>query len=1434
MSVVSDVEIRLRADIARLQQDMTAARRSVDTALNGMSASAQALKGVLGGIAAGLSVGAFTSFIKNSIDAADALNDMSARTKVAIEDLAGLAYAAKLGDTSLDGVAASISKLGQNIGKDGAKFRELGITATEPLEAFKQLADVFKDIKDPQQRAAFGAEALGKSWQEAAVLLDGGAAGITALMDRGKELSGVTEQVAADAGKFNDGLDTLGFTAQGVGTRIAAGLLPMLNVLVDDFTATGKGADKAASAVTVLSGAFKALYAVGVVVVEMFTTLGKAAGAAAAITVAALSGDFKGAVTIYKELASDVADGWVDGAKKIANAWAATGATVAKEGEAASTTAAATAAKVAGFLNSGEIAGARDKAAAKTEAAVAKEKAAYAGLIASIKEKMAADQMEILGGEALTVAAKSRIKLDQELAAGKIVLTEAHVAEAHALLDVADTLEKSAKGLAAYKAMQKALTEQTEKAVQAATDEADKNEELAKTFGMTKVAIEQLELARLQDQLAQRASTGLTLDEIDALEKLIEAKKRSAAAVGTIDALEKQKKATDAAAASQIAFWKSIDDTAHDTFVSIANGSKDTAQRLKDTFKNVFFDWLYQQTIKKWIINVGTSTSSAGGVVDGISSLFGSSGAASGGNSAGGILGSASNLLSIGKTIYAGFTTGLTATIGSSITSLGTMIGSEAVAAFGAGISGGALGATTASAASGYAGTAAASAGAGAAGAIPVIGWIITAMMTANGLYKQGWDATNGTLSETGKVLGSGVLALNSVLKKFGLSDSAANIFSGQATISKLFGRKNPEIESQGLRGTLTATGLTGGENYVNILEKGGWFRSDKRTSKVAAASSETDKLFDDTLMAMSTAVKTFGKAMGLETAAIDTYSKVLDLKLTGKAEEDNATVAKLFGDIGDELSLRLVPGLAAFAKEGETMSATLQRLAVDYQSVDAILTATGQSIKLIGVAGIEARENLIKAAGGLEALTSGVSFFQQNFLTAAQQLAPAQKQVADALAAMGMSAVKTTEQFAAATLGIDLNTQAGAELYVKMLALAPAFKTVTDATKAQADAAQAAARAAQELAAAKAAEELQRIADAAKALSGAVDGALAGLSRSVQAQRDANEKVFDTLMKSLGASIETVTGKIAGIKAVADQLRTGVATSGTGAAASARAALSAAAVEAQRSGLLPDPEALRGILETVRRDNADQYGSMIEYQRAAAAANRDIETLAGAADTELSLAQKTLTTLQDQRAAAQFAYDSENMRLDGIIAQGQATVDRLNGIYGGVMAIPDAIAALAASIKAAMANPVAASGGAAQSAYQTYLGRTGTEAEIAFWKEQAARGVDVKAAIAGSDEAKIQALYQKYLGRTGEAAGVDLWEAARAAGRTWADIEAGFAGSDEAKGRTRVDPAIEMLTAQMAGMQTSMARTAAATTKLAEQFDQVSGGGNVLYTETA
>jgi len=182
--------------------------------------------GLIAAATAGLAAaGGFAAMIMHSINAADHLNDLNKTTGISVENLAGLALAAEQSGGDLDGIAASISKLSVNIGKDGEKFKALGITAKDPLEAFKQLADIFVAIDDPQMRAALGAAALGKSWASAAPLLSEGGKRIGEMVTKGGELSKITEEVTGGADRFKDALAELKATAAGFGTKLAADMV---------------------------------------------------------------------------------------------------------------------------------------------------------------------------------------------------------------------------------------------------------------------------------------------------------------------------------------------------------------------------------------------------------------------------------------------------------------------------------------------------------------------------------------------------------------------------------------------------------------------------------------------------------------------------------------------------------------------------------------------------------------------------------------------------------------------------------------------------------------------------------------------------------------------------------------------------------------------------------------------------------------------------------------------------------------------------------------------------------------------------------------------------------------------------------------------------------------------------------------------------------
>ena len=193
---------------------------------------------------AGVSIDWLVGMVKGSIDTLDNLKDLSATTKISVEDLSGLKLAATQSGAELEGTAEVISKLSANMGKNAEKFALLGVTSKEPLEAFKQFSDVFAAIEDPSLRAAFAADAVGKSWKGAAPLMSEGGQRIGEMVDKGKAMSGVTAEMAARADDFNDQMAEMSARIDGAKMSLAIEMLPALNEftkrIVDAYNESGK------------------------------------------------------------------------------------------------------------------------------------------------------------------------------------------------------------------------------------------------------------------------------------------------------------------------------------------------------------------------------------------------------------------------------------------------------------------------------------------------------------------------------------------------------------------------------------------------------------------------------------------------------------------------------------------------------------------------------------------------------------------------------------------------------------------------------------------------------------------------------------------------------------------------------------------------------------------------------------------------------------------------------------------------------------------------------------------------------------------------------------------------------------------------------------------------------------------------------------------
>ena len=201
---------------------------------------ARAINATLSSIGAGISIAGIAAFAKSGIVALDNLHDLSLKTGVAVETLSGFSLAAKESGTDLESLARSLNRLSINIAKNREEFASLGISAKDPADAFLQFADVFNSLSDEQDKAAFGAKALGKSYAEMAPLLSLGSEELHRVVEEGQAASGATADLAREADAFNDTLEVFKARLAGVAIILGGSFASAINNLVDNIAAATK------------------------------------------------------------------------------------------------------------------------------------------------------------------------------------------------------------------------------------------------------------------------------------------------------------------------------------------------------------------------------------------------------------------------------------------------------------------------------------------------------------------------------------------------------------------------------------------------------------------------------------------------------------------------------------------------------------------------------------------------------------------------------------------------------------------------------------------------------------------------------------------------------------------------------------------------------------------------------------------------------------------------------------------------------------------------------------------------------------------------------------------------------------------------------------------------------------------------------------------
>lgn len=966
--IAGTLEVQMLANIARLQKDMAEVKRTINSTMSDVERAVGKAKSVLGALGIGLGVGYFVSLIKGTIDAADHLRDLGKSTDIPVEKLAGLSLLAKQTGTDLDGLAKGINKMSVEMGKSPEKFRALGVTAKDNVEAFKQLSDIFNQLPDIQQRNALAQAVFSKSWAELAPAMSEGGKRIGEIIEKGARLSGITKEMTDRADELNDKWAELGGSG-GILNRLVGPMLPLLIGLTDEMLKAREKSDQLTTSFSPLAEALRALIVFGGNVSFVFKGLGTEIGGLAAQVVAAVpmltasplllmfskekreevSASFRQFKAIRKEMVTDA-----EANRKAFDEWENRMMTAGKGPAAAPgapapgvdpAVAAATAARAAAFLN--------EEASKKAIADREKEAAAYKQVINAIGDKTAAMQAELVGSEKLTDGQQAALKIMGDLRDGTLKLTEAHRIQLgidiERMLAVDQELKQKAQLIEANKAhLQSAqqIVEEQERhdevlrGIHTSQSQSQQDHErqtallkleaqYTRTLGLSMEQATQrqreyntarelmVEMNRINnDQRAEEARLNPEMEGHQ--ERMIELQKRfndlreqRTSEITEQNALRSQVELARRVEDQWRGVWDSVDSFAQQAWHSIGTKGEDIFKRLTNTLKTTLLDLLYQMTVRKWVFQIfanvtGQGNPAGGGVGSAISQLGG------GGFNLNGI----SNSFGGGASLF-GTSAAYQTALGVGAEQAGMLAAQTGVF----GLEG--LGATAGSA--GLSGTAGAL---GAFGAVAPYAGAIASLVQGNvkGAAIQAGLTAVGTaiMPGIGTVIGA---VLGAVLSGMMGGGAGPASFTG--------GRLTGTAGEGGFSGMYFGTSANSKQSFE-------WQYPAHLEGALPEINANINAAFSD--------MRRLAKVMGIEAADLSKVTASFNIAPAGEgAVAVLASFKQNLVTLTDQIALELVPNLQAMQESGETLTQTFVRLA-DVMQKAGLERAFGLMTVVVGI----------------------------------------------------------------------------------------------------------------------------------------------------------------------------------------------------------------------------------------------------------------------------------------------------------------------------------------------------------------------------------------------------------------------------------------------------------------------------------------------------
>lgn len=192
----------------------------------------------VGGVALGAAAAGAAVFklAEGSARAADDILNTANALGLSTKALQEYRYVGIQAGLTTEEMDSALTKLTKNLGNGSGEVEnalyQIGVSAEQlkaagPDKSLELIAEGFRNVKDPQTKAAVAMTLFGKASVRMVNALDKGAAGIAGFRAEAEEVGYVMDDTALEkAGALDDALDKLGATATGAGNRFAAKLIP--------------------------------------------------------------------------------------------------------------------------------------------------------------------------------------------------------------------------------------------------------------------------------------------------------------------------------------------------------------------------------------------------------------------------------------------------------------------------------------------------------------------------------------------------------------------------------------------------------------------------------------------------------------------------------------------------------------------------------------------------------------------------------------------------------------------------------------------------------------------------------------------------------------------------------------------------------------------------------------------------------------------------------------------------------------------------------------------------------------------------------------------------------------------------------------------------------------------------------------------------------